>query len=195
MPYYLSHVARLRGSSIQLVGLQPTVIASRAPHLLLEQRIVDVHRPSTIQQQSLAWGPQASLTLRPKYVSYLVSRCDQNMFQNAQRAARGRPFAGLRGSSLQSLGTPGNRPGNVWQPYNILCTPRAPSRDFKSSNRRFASNGGSDNVRHDNIFLAPRLAGKGLPGLSIRNSYPRVALTRALRARRARPPEVAAQRA
>ena len=34
-----------------LVGLQPTVIASRAPHLLLEQsvmirRIVDVHRPS-----------------------------------------------------------------------------------------------------------------------------------------------------
>ena len=33
------------------VGLQPTVIASRAPHLLLEQsvkiqRIVDVHRPS-----------------------------------------------------------------------------------------------------------------------------------------------------
>ena len=30
-----------------VVGLQPTVIASRAPHLLLEQRIVDVHRPST----------------------------------------------------------------------------------------------------------------------------------------------------
>ena len=35
-----------------LVGLQPTVIASRAPHLLLEQsvmiqRIVDVHRPSS----------------------------------------------------------------------------------------------------------------------------------------------------
>ena len=36
-----------------IVGLQPTVIASRAPHLLLEQsvmtiqRIVDVHRPST----------------------------------------------------------------------------------------------------------------------------------------------------
>ena len=33
-----------------LVGLQPTVIASRAPHLLIEQRIqriVDVHRPST----------------------------------------------------------------------------------------------------------------------------------------------------
>ena len=34
-----------------IVGLQPTVIASRAPHLLLEQsvmirRIVDVHRPS-----------------------------------------------------------------------------------------------------------------------------------------------------
>ena len=35
------------------VGLQPTVIASRAPHLLLEQsvkiqRIVDVHRPSIV---------------------------------------------------------------------------------------------------------------------------------------------------
>ena len=29
-----------------IVGLQPTVIASRAPHLLLEQRIVDVRRPS-----------------------------------------------------------------------------------------------------------------------------------------------------
>ena len=37
---------------VMVVGLQPTVIASRAPHLLLEQsvmtiqRIVDVHRPS-----------------------------------------------------------------------------------------------------------------------------------------------------
>ena len=39
----------------RFVGLQPTVIASRAPHLLLEQsvmtlkiqRIVDVHRPSS----------------------------------------------------------------------------------------------------------------------------------------------------
>ena len=30
-----------------LVGLQPTVNASRAPHLLPEQRIVDVRRPST----------------------------------------------------------------------------------------------------------------------------------------------------
>ena len=40
----------------QLVGLQPTVIASRAPHLLLEQsvmiqRIVDVHRPSKLSKQ------------------------------------------------------------------------------------------------------------------------------------------------
>ena len=39
--------------ALTVVGLQPTVIASRAPHLLLEQsvmiqRIVDVHRPSTL---------------------------------------------------------------------------------------------------------------------------------------------------
>ena len=40
------------GSRLYVVGLQPTVIASRAPYLLLEQsvmtieRIVDVRRPS-----------------------------------------------------------------------------------------------------------------------------------------------------
>ena len=41
--------------ALDIVGLQPTVIASRAPHLLLEQsvkiqRIVDVHRPSNWTQ-------------------------------------------------------------------------------------------------------------------------------------------------
>ena len=42
----------LLGSRLYVVGLQPTVIASRAPYLLLEQsvmtieRIVDVRRPS-----------------------------------------------------------------------------------------------------------------------------------------------------
>ena len=33
---------------VAIVGLQPTVLASRAPHLLLEQRIVDVRRPSRV---------------------------------------------------------------------------------------------------------------------------------------------------
>ena len=39
---------------VWLVGLQPTVIASRAPHvlhLLLEQSVVDVHRPSKSGKQ------------------------------------------------------------------------------------------------------------------------------------------------
>ena len=41
-----------------IVGLQPTVIASRAPHLLLEQsvmiqKIVDVHRPSSAASEGL----------------------------------------------------------------------------------------------------------------------------------------------
>ena len=47
------------------VGLQPTVIASRAPHLLLEQsvmtkirRIVDVHRPSI---RDVHFGPKFSI--------------------------------------------------------------------------------------------------------------------------------------
>ena len=47
-----------RISSAPVVGLQPTVIASRAPHLLLEQsvkirRIVDVHRPSTAPEMKM----------------------------------------------------------------------------------------------------------------------------------------------
>ena len=48
-----SNVSKVRAYCF--VGLQPTVIASRAPHLLLEQsvmtkirRILDVHRPSII---------------------------------------------------------------------------------------------------------------------------------------------------
>ena len=51
-PVACSYGKLMSDLKLNFVGLQPTVIASRAPHLLLEQsvkiqRIVDVRRPST----------------------------------------------------------------------------------------------------------------------------------------------------
>ena len=77
--------------SASLVGLQPTVIASRAPHLLLEQsvmtststststirRIVDVHRPSTR-------AVQLSIHLAMCYIAN--ARCARRALRSGQSA-------------------------------------------------------------------------------------------------------------
>ena len=124
----------MRSGSRIFVGLQPTVIASRAPHLLLEQsvmiqKIVDVRRPSN------------AFSRRASPVNTMLT--------------------GLSGSSLQQrLGSPGNQCQTLSGP---LPRSNSPGPRAKLSVRRGSCNF-ITGLRGPNLFQArldgPRFASR-----------------------------------
>ena len=84
-----------RRALVRVVGLQPTVITSRAPHLLLEQsvmtkiqKIVDVHRPSMVRATNVRFVRPCYGPLFPARASRAKEKGDHNMGAETCQSAR-----------------------------------------------------------------------------------------------------------
>ena len=85
---------RTRKHLVRFVGLQPTVIASRAPHLLPEQsvmkkirKIVDVHRPSRLGE-SANFEPHAAFNAYVRLISLTKCKCLRKLSVQLLQACR-----------------------------------------------------------------------------------------------------------
>ena len=96
---------------VKLVGFQPTVIASRAPHLLLEQsvmtkiqRIVDVRRPSIVKPARLHFARIVRALTSPNQVFTHAARAAAKQLNKPGMPFQA-PLVAARGARVCSFAT------------------------------------------------------------------------------------------